>query len=112
MGNACATTVIVRRPAWDSDFQNTILTLTLHHDMDWSDTRRVRSFVGRFRDAHAIIVDCAEVDITSTAAVGWLVTLYRWCVLKQLDFHLANPGLESLATYRANGLDGLLPIAA
>lgn len=112
MVNACATTVVVRRPAWESSFQNTILTLKLHADVDWSDTRRVRSFVGRFRDAHAVVIDCEEVDITSTAAVGWLVTLYRWCQIQHLDFHLANPGLENLATYRASGLDGLLPIAA
>lgn len=112
MHNACATTMIIRRPAWQSEFHNTMLTIILETNVDWSDTRRVRSFIGRFREASQVVIDCSQVDITSTAAVGWLVTLYRWCLMQHLEFSLANPGLESLAKYRANGLDGLLPIAA
>ena len=107
------TTLIVRRPRWDHSLVDAhTLVLTILPDIDWNDSRRVRRFVERYQDVRVVSCDCRHVDITSTAAIGWLITLYRWTLQHGIDFKVVNPPASSLAAYRSQGLDGLLPFAA
>ena len=113
MSPALQTTRIIRRPNWDfEEVTSGHIILTLLPDTDWNDPERIRRFLTRFRSMNELSCDCRQVDITSTAAIGWLITLYRHCLSKGIEFAVINPDASCIATYRAQGLDGILPIAA
>ena len=107
------TTRIIRRPSWDFEEVSQVhLAVTLLPDTDWNDPIRIQRFLNRFRDLQELSCDCRHVDITSTAAIGWLITLYRHCLKLGVEFNVTNPDAACMAIYRAKGLDGILPIAA
>ena len=113
MSPTMQTTRIIRRPSWDvQEVGDHELILLLSPDIDWNDPERIRRFLNRFRGKALISCDCRYVDITSTAAIGWLITLYRHCLQMGIEFKVVNPKAASLAIYRAQGLENLLPFAA
>ena len=113
MLSSLQTTRIIRRPSWDyEELADKHVVVTLLPDTDWNDPARIRRFLNRFRNFEQLSCDCRHVDITSTAAIGWLITLYRYCRKLGIDFSVVNPDASCMAMYHAQGLEGILPIAA
>ncbi|TVR40334.1 MAG: hypothetical protein EA402_13855 [Planctomycetota bacterium] len=108
----CPTAIMKRRQQWLAHLDAGGCSLQLLPDVDWQDVLRVRRYLDGLPGLRSVTCDCRRVDISTTPAIGWLITLYRFCQIQGLEFQVVNPSPASLARYQAHGLDSLLPIAA